>query len=71
MDPGDDIICDSCNAEILDPTILLVDWGKRVMCGPCYRQWYALEKIQYRRLKPDGTLSGVVRGVSNDDRDSL
>lgn len=56
MDAGDDVICDTCNAEINDPTVLLVEYGRRVACSACYRKNYFDQPLRYRYLNEDGSL---------------
>ena len=56
------VLCDSCNARIEDPLILLVEFGRRVACRDCFQRSYASGPVQYRRLRVDGTLGEVVDG---------
>ena len=34
MDAGDDIICDMCNADVLNPIVHMVD-GRSIFCDVC------------------------------------
>lgn len=56
----DEILCDTCNAEIHTVTIILVEFGSRVNCQDCYLKWYAKQPIKWRRMNEDGTLGGYV-----------
>lgn len=60
IDTGDDVICDTCNAEILDQMINLVEFGRRVNCDACYQKYYAKEPVKYRTLRADGGLGQYV-----------
>lgn len=63
MDPGDEIICDSCNANIDTPVITLVQFGRRAVCDECYKRWYKDEPLEYRELKADGSLGEIVQKI--------
>ncbi len=39
VDPGDEVICDGCNALIEDKIVLHVNHGSRVECPACIKNW--------------------------------
>lgn len=59
-EPGDEIVCDWCNANIEGPTVQLVDFGGRAVCDDCYSRHYARSEVKYRVLNPDGSLGKYV-----------
>lgn len=70
VEMGSTILCDGCAAEILEQKILLVQFGRKVMCSPCYQQFYKNEPIEYRRILPNGTL-GELQGRMPGDKSGL
>ena len=60
IDPGDEIICDLCNALIEDDLVALVAFGNRAYCGACYQKYYAGKPRKFRHLLPDGTLGPII-----------
>lgn len=52
IDCGDDVICDNCNADIPDDPELInvVEFGRRVVCDPCFQRLYARDEVTYRTI---------------------
>lgn len=61
IESGDEILCDNCNVEIEDPTVLLVEYGRRVNCKECFNRWYSNEPLTYKELREDGSLGRTVK----------
>ncbi len=60
INPGNLIVCDGCNCKIETPTILLVEFGRKVNCAACFLEYHANEPVVWRRLRPDGSIGDVV-----------
>jgi hypothetical protein len=56
--PPDGIFCDYCNFKIPNngELINVVDFGRIVVCDPCYQRRWATERVTYKKMNPDGSL---------------
>lgn len=50
LDPGNDILCDSCNVTIETVMVRLVEFGRRTACEKCYAQHYADEPTTWKMV---------------------
>lgn len=64
VDAGDEIVCDSCNANADGPIIFVVDYGSAVACPHCLRRWHS-GPIKYRPMYEDGSLGKEEENVCN------
>ena len=60
VEPGAEVICDVCSDFILDPTVLLVEFGTRAACQKCFDKYYLGARIRYRELNDDGSLGKYI-----------